>query len=384
MKKINVTEKYNLPEKVEFCTKCTMSNQRPRITFKDGVCSACQYADYKKTVDWQARELELIALCNKHRRNDGRYDVIVPCSGGKDASRVAHELKFKYGMNPLTVTWAPNLYTEIGWQNLRNMTLFGDLPNVLGTPAGGIHRKLTKLFFEILGDPFQPFIYGQTNYPLQVAVQYQIPLIMAGENGEVEYGGDMKNAYSPTRDPIKDHKKHYFSGIEPQDLVNYGIKETDIVPYLSPPAKAMKALKLETHFYGYYTKWVPNENAEYCKAHTGFKPKPTRSESTYSRYASLDDKIDGFHYWLSLMKFGIGRCTADAAHEIRDGYITREKAIEYVHKYDQEFPFDHFKEFLQYCDISQDFFWEVMEMWRNDNLWVKDGRRWKLRNRIEK
>ena len=91
----------------------------------------------------------------------------MPCSGGKDASHLAHKLKFEYGMNPLTVTWAPHLYTDIGWQNIHNLSRLGDLANELATPPGGIHRRLTKLSFEILGDPFQPFIYGQTNYPLQ-------------------------------------------------------------------------------------------------------------------------------------------------------------------------------------------------------------------------
>ena len=177
-------KRYNLPSEVKFCKKCTISNQRPRITFDEkGVCSACNFAEYKKTkFNWDKREEELIALLDKFRKNDGSYDVIVPSSGGKDSAYIAHELKHKYGMNPLTVTWSPHLYTEIGWQNFQGMIHTGNLANVLGTPAGETHRKLTKLSFEILGDPFQPFIYGQTNFPLQVAVNYGIPLIMYGEN----------------------------------------------------------------------------------------------------------------------------------------------------------------------------------------------------------
>src|SRR5687768_3157437 len=115
----NTQQRYNLPNEVSYCVKCTMSNQRPRITFDEqGVCSACNYAVFKRTkIDWGTREKELVALLDKHRRNDGRYDVIVPCSGGKDAAYIAHELKHKYNMNPLTVTWAPHMYTDIGFQN---------------------------------------------------------------------------------------------------------------------------------------------------------------------------------------------------------------------------------------------------------------------------
>ena len=382
----NTQKRYNLPTEVLFCKKCTISNQRPRITFDEyGVCSACNFAEFKKNkIDWIERERELIALLDKHRRGDGRYDVIVPCSGGKDAAYIAHELKHKYKMNPLTVTWAPHLYTEIGFQNLHNMIRKGDLANILGTPAGRNHKKLTKLSFEILGDPFQPFIYGQTNFPLQVAVQYQIPLIMYGENGEVEYGGDMKNAFKPTRDYKVDHKKHYFSGLSPEDLVKYGIKEKDIIPYMPPTNEELDKLGTEIHFYGYYKKWTPKDNYLYCMKNTGFNANNDRSEGTYVNYASLDDKLDGFHYYLAYIKFGAGRCTSDAAHEIRDGLLTREEGVSLVKKYDGEFPEKYFKEFLEYIGITEEYFWEVIDSWRSPHIWEKksDGN-WKLKYEIK-
>ena len=77
----NTKKRYNLPSEVKYCVKCTISNQRPRITFDEkGVCSACNFADFKQNkIDWNQREMELIALLDKHRRNDGRYDILVPC-----------------------------------------------------------------------------------------------------------------------------------------------------------------------------------------------------------------------------------------------------------------------------------------------------------------
>ena len=204
---------YNLPAEVKFCKNCVMSNQRPRISFdKNGVCSACNFSEYKKSkIDWSSREKELKNLCDLYRKNDGSYDVVVPCSGGKDGSFVAHLLKYKYGMNPLTATWSPYIYTEIGRKNLDNFIKMGSFDNILGSVNGDIHRKLSRLSFVHLGDNFQAFIYGQTNFPLKIAVQNNIQLIMYGENGEVEYGGDMKNAHKPTRE-TEDHDKHYFSG----------------------------------------------------------------------------------------------------------------------------------------------------------------------------
>ena len=380
----NTQERYNLPTVVTYCVKCTISNQRPRITFdEEGVCSACNYAEFKKNkINWTEREKELVTLLDRYRKNDGSYDVLVPSSGGKDSAYIAHELKHKYGMNPLTVTWSPHLYTEIGWKNFQSLIHTGDLANVLGTPSGKTHRKLTKLAFEILGDPFQPFIYGQANFPLQTAVNYDIPLVMYGENGEVEYGGDMKNAYKPTRDYKSDHKKHYFSGLSPEDLVEYGIDEKDIKPYMAPSNEKLDKLGCEIHFYGYYKKWVPQEFYYYCVDNTGFAANPVRSEGTYSKYASLDDQLDGFHYFLAHIKFGLGRATSDSAHEIRDGHLTREEGQLLVDKFDGEFPAKYFKVFLEYCDITEDFFWEVINSWRSDHLWTKIDGEWKLKHNV--
>ncbi len=146
MKKRDVIQQYNLPPEVRFCKKCTVSNQRPRITFDEhGVCSACNFANYKRhEIDWKERERELVELCNRHRKDNGDYDVIVPCSGGKDGGFVAHQLKYKYGMNPLTVTWAPLKATDIGRRNLDAFIQSG-FDNMLGTPNGKITRKLTRL-----------------------------------------------------------------------------------------------------------------------------------------------------------------------------------------------------------------------------------------------
>lgn len=276
MKKRDVAGQYKLPLDVKFCKKCTVSNQRPRISFDEhGVCSACNFAEYKRhKIDWQQRERELIETCNRHRKNNGEYDVIVPCSGGKDGSFVAHQLKYKYGMNPLAVTWAPLLATEIGRRNLDSFIRNG-FDNVLGTPNGIVTRKLTQLSFSYLGDPFQPFIYGQTNFPLSMALKHNVSLIMYGENGEVEYGGDMKNANRPDRE-IQDHDKHYFSGLPPEFWVEHGVSLNDLMPFMAPKYEDIVKNKTEIQFMGYYKFWDPQENYYYCREHTGFEPNTER------------------------------------------------------------------------------------------------------------
>lgn len=377
MKK-NIKELYNLPGKVVFCKKCTISNQRPRITFnEEGVCSACQYAEFKKNkVDWDEREKELKVLCDKYRKNNGEYDVVVPCSGGKDGSYVAHQLKYKYGMNPLTVTWAPLLATELGRKNLDSFIDSG-LDNILGRPNGIVTKKLTRLAFKYMGDPFQPFIYGQTNFPLKIAVQHGVSLIMYGENGEVEYGGSMKNAFRPDR-KIQDHNEHYFSGMPPEFWEKHGLSKADLAPFMAPSYKDIIDNKTSIHFFGYYKFWDSFKIYQYSKHHTGFTEGYERSEGTYTNYASLDDKLDGFHYYLAYLKFGICRATADTAQEIRAGRLTREEGIKLVNEYDGEFPEKYLKEFLSFCEISDLELKDIIEDWRADHLWKQTDGEWQL------
>ena len=376
--KKNVLDRYHLPSEVRYCRRCTMSNQRPRITFDDnGVCSACNYNDFKRKIDWRAREKELVDLCDRHRKKDGSFDVIVPCSGGKDGGFVAHQLKYRYGMTPLCVTWSALLYTDIGRRNLDAFIQSG-FDHILGTANPKTTQKLTRLAFIHIGDPFQPFVYGQTNFPLRMAVQHKVPLIFYGENGEVEYGGDMKNAFRPTRD-ITDHDKHYFSGLPPEFWVDHDVSLAELAPFRAPDYEDIIKNKTEIHFFGYYHYWDPQENFYYCRENTGFLPNSERSQGTYSKYASLDDKIDGFHYYLSYIKFGIGRATSDAAHEIRDGKITREEGVALVKKYDGEFPSKYFKTFLEYVNLTDGDFGDLLDSWRSGHIWKREEGEWKLR-----
>lgn len=387
MQKKNVIQLYNLPEKVIFCKECTISNQRPRITFDiSGVCSACNFAKYKKkSIDWNARENELKLLLKKHRKNDGSHDVIVPCSGGKDGGFVAHMLKYKYGMNPLTVTFAPSIYTDIGRKNLDNFINIGGFDHILGTVNGQTQRKMAKISFKKLGDNFQPFIYGQTNFPLKMAVQHDIKLIFYGENGEVEYGGDMKHSESPLK-VMTHYDNIMFSGISPESLIEEGVTESEIAPYLGPSKKKVEECKVESHFFGYYHFWDPQENFYYCTKHNGFEVNGERSEGSYSKYASLDDQNDWLHYYLSFIKFGIGRASSDTAHEIRDGRISREEGIMLIKKYDGELSKKYFNVTLDYMSISEKEFWEVIDTWRSPHIWEKKGTQeeWTLKNTIWK
>jgi N-acetyl sugar amidotransferase len=384
----------NIPREVKYCKRCVVSNQRPRMVIdSEGICSACRYADEKKfVINWDKRAQELTKLCDKYRRRDGRYDVIVPCSGGKDSASVAYRLKTQYGMHPLTVTWAPFIYTQIGWENFQRFISSG-FANVMMHPNGKLHRKLARIGLEAVGDIFLPFIYGQMCYAFHVALHHDVSLVFFGENGEAEYGGSTAANDRPFR-PVEEWAEVYFKGVTIDDALAWGhqnnvlrpeeVDPADLQFYRPPPLKILAEKDIQMHWFSYYHKWVPQENYYLAAEHTGITANPEgRSEGTYSKYASLDDKLDGLHYYLALIKFGLGRATSDAAHEIRDGHLTREEGVALVRRFDAEFPRKHLKEVLEYIDISEDQMWQAIERFRTPHLWEKAGGEWQLKNQVK-
>ena len=379
-----------LPKKVEFCKNCVVSNQRPRTELNDqGICSACEWAFEKKNkVDWSLRERELNELLNQHRKSNGEFDVIVPSSGGKDSAFVAHQLKFKYNMNPICVTWMPAEWSHIGRSNLDNFAKKGFTTKV-ALHNGNIHRKLCRLGFEYLGQPFAPFIYGQKAYPYHIANQLNIGLIMYGENGELEYGGSTKYK-NLSQEPVSEWQEHYFKGTSVYKLIMMGyekglfnkkdIKFNQFKYYQLPDEEIIKKKKIEMHWYSYFKKWIPHENYYYATKYTGFRPNNFgRSEGTYTKYASLDDKLDGLAFYLSYIKFGLGRASRDAQQDIRMDHITREEGVRLVHLYDGEFPQKYFRWYLEYLQIDEKTFYEIIDFYKSlSNVWKKVYGKWKL------
>ena len=265
------------------------------------------------------------------------------------------------------------------------MVHIGSLDNLLMTPDGALHRKLTKAAFLEMGDPFQPFIFGQYSLPFRIALHYNVKLVFYGEDGEVEYGGDMKYA---DRSSLSHEVfvKNRFSSIFPDTFKKYDISQNELTVYGLSKEELIKLKdkNINQYFMSYFHKWIPQENFYYAVDNTGFTTNLVRNEGTFSKYASIDDKLDGFHYYLMFIKFGIGRCTSDTAHEIRDGHLTREEGVSLVKRFDGEFPEKHFNTFLDYCNIKENDFWGIIDSWRSPHIWKKVKGKWKLRHTVSK
>lgn len=396
--------KYGLPVNVKFCTKCVMSNQRPTSTveFKhtinsrkqtinideEGVCDACRVAEHKEAqINWNKREEQLLKLLDKHRKNDGSYDCLVPGSGGKDSAFQAHILKYKYGMNPLTITWPPILYTEYGYKNFKNWIDVGGFDNISFNRNGRAMRILTKLSIENIFHPFQTFILGQKNIAPKFALKYNIPLIFYGEN-EAEYGNPIADNSISLRDKsyytMKNLKDIYLGGITVKEIVEkHDLTLNDLMSFLPPMVDELENSNIEVHYLGYYLKWTPQEAYYYAVEHTGFKARPFRTQGTYSKYNSIDDKIDDLHYYTTFIKFGIGRATYDASQEIRNKHINREEGKALVKRFDGEFPDHYFNDIMDYLKIDPEYFkLELTDRFRSPHIWKKSNGEWRLRHTV--
>lgn len=416
--KRGLSAKYGLPCEVAFCKNCVISNQRPNsaveykhdkntkketINFdEEGICDACRYAEKKAEIDWDERDKQLRDLCDRYRRNDGRYDCLIPGSGGKDSFYAAHILKYKYNMHPLTITWAPHIYTDWGWKNFQSWIHAG-FDNILQTPNGRVHRLLTRLAMENLFHPFQPFIIGQKAIAPKMAALYDIPLVFYGEN-EAEYGNPIQSAEKADQDwsyfTSSDQSKIMISGVSIKDLKDhFGLDDNDLHIYMPADPEELKRKKVDVHYIGYYTKWHPQKCYYYSCEHGGFEASPERTPGTYSKYNSIDDKIDDFHYYTTYIKFGIGRTTYDASQEIRSGDITREEGVALVKKFDGEFPERFTDEIFKYLSINpkdfplaskmfeqsemdKDYFMELAASFRSPHLWKYENGQWNLRHRV--
>ena len=412
--------KYGLPRAAALCGRCVMSNQKPvsAIEFKhtadgekspinfdaEGICDACRVTEAKRReIDWEERERNLVTLCDQYRSRSSQYDCVVPGSGGKDSFFAAHVLKYKYGMRPLTVTWAPHIYTDWGWRNFQKWIHAG-FDNSLFTPNGRVHRLLTRLATEILFHPFQPFILGQKNLAPKMSILHKIPLVFFGEN-EAEYGNAKADADKPVRDwryfMSIDQSESFLGGVSITDLKDrFGLDDTDLEPYLPADPDLIEKVGTEVHYLGYYLKWHPQGCYYYAQEHGGFEASPERTPGTYSKYNSIDDKIDDFHYLTSYVKFGVGRAMCDAAQEIRSGDIMRDEGIALIRRYDGEFPERFAEEVFEYLSIpaedyptaskmfeqpimDRDYFMDLSDSFRSPHLWKYEDGAWQLRHSIE-
>ncbi len=384
---------YGLPETVVHCKKCLMHNQKPfsvnEVKNKtgtdkkgmkinhNGLCAACDYSMSKDmSVDWDSREKKLMEICDKFRRKDGNYDCIVSGSGGKDSVKVSHLLKYKYNMHPLTVTFSPLMYTDVGWRNIQSWISKGGFDNYLFSPNGKVSRILAREAFFNLYHPMQPFKFGIKSFAAKMAKKFKINLVMYGES-YVEYGSDKKdNGDAPSYNKefyINDNPDIYLGGRSIDDLIErYNFSLNDLSCFLPITSDELKNHELTVEHLGWYLKWDPQSAYYYAAENSDFEADDQRTDGTYGKYSGIDDKMESLHYYTHYIKFMIGRCRFDASQEIRNHHIEREEGISLLKRYEGELPIRYLKDCLEYLDITDSEFISRTDQARSPHLWEKN------------
>lgn len=365
-----------MTNKVFWCKTCLNMSTRPRIEYNnDGVCNACQWSEEKDSLDWSEREAELQALLEKYRAKDQRsFDCVVPVSGGKDGSYVAHTLKTKYGMNPLTVTVRPALSLDIGNRNLTNFIDSG-FNHIHVSPSATVMQKLNRLGFMEKGFPYYGWLIAIKTAVIQTAMNFSIPLIFYGEDGEVEYGGSTESKNNPLYS-IDYMKRIYFEGgyekVFSKVLEDPGVSEGDLAFWQFPSNEEVKRHDLAFTHWSYYEPWDSYRNYIVAKDHCGLEDKGDNNSGTFTNFAQNDQALYSLHAYLMYLKFGFGRATQDAGIEIRRGAMSRDQALNLVRLFDGHYPEEFLNEYLSYYQMDLSEFNRVLDTYANKDLFRKE------------
>ena len=371
---------------MKYCTLCLVPDTKPHATFNsDGVCSACLRHKTKRDpgkIDWAGREkqFEKIVLSAK-AEGAPFYDVLVPVSGGKDSITQVHRL-LKFGLRILAVNVDYGIKTEIGRYNLSIIPEMG-ASLVIYRPKQSVHKELMRIGFEDFGDPDLLSHTLLHAYPLHVALQFRIPLVLLGENSAFEYGGDEKIAEKESMTKEWFLKYAANNGRDAKYISKkYGIPYEKLKLYDFPAGIEKSGTK--TIFMSRYFYWDSEAHLEIARGY-GFKTLGRNREGTYRSYVGLDEKINRVHQYMKVLKFGYGRATDHACEDIRNGRMTREEAKHLIKKYDMQGLSDYYvTDFIWYLGYTEEKFYSILEKFRNKYIWKKDKKgAWYIRGYLE-
>ncbi|MFO0321156.1 MAG: N-acetyl sugar amidotransferase [Bacteroidota bacterium] len=362
---------------MRYCKKCLYPETKPDLHFnEEGVCSACIAAEQKdKGIDWKQREKDFKDIVEHYKLPPSKigYDCLIPVSGGKDSTYQAYFMKEVCGLNPLCVCFETTAVTELGQKNLDNLAKMG-MDVIHFKKNNVVYKKMVVESFKRVGDEMWPNHIGIFTIPVMMAVKFNIPLIIWGENPQQEYGG-------PSLETVKNrilNRKwlEEFGGLlgnRIQDMIGVdGITEKELTPYFYPSDEDIERVGVTGIFLGHYFFWDARKQLEIVKKH-GFSIKedgPT--EGTYTNYENIDEKLVSLHDYLKYVKYGFGRASDHACIDIRNNRITREEGLKLVKQFDGKYPHYGINEFIKYSGMSKEEVDEIIDSFTNPILFAQD------------
>lgn len=357
---------------IKYCKRCLFPETKPDLHFnEEGVCSACIAAETKDVgIDWEQREKDFYTIVDhfKLKNDEIGYDCLIPVSGGKDSTYQAYFMKEVCGMNPLCVCFETTMVTEVGRQNLDNISKMG-IDVIHFKKNHKAYKAMVKEGFIRVGDEMWPNHIGIFTIPINIAVKFNIPLIIWGENSQQEYGGPLESIENNklTRGWLEE-----FGGLlgnRIQDMIGVdGLTAKDLTPYFYPSDEELEKVGVTSLFLGHYFFWDARKQLEVVKQY-GFKVKPDGPvEGTYTDYENIDEQLCSLHDYLKFVKYGFGRATDHANIDIRNKRLTRDEAKKLVKQFDGKYPKIAIQAFQDYSGMSKQEIDEVIDSYTNPVL----------------
>ena len=370
---------------LKYCKICVVPNTRPEIYFDiNGICSACKNAKLKKKIDWNLRKKKFINILKRHKfiNKKNPYNCIVPVSGGKDSIYQLHIMKTKFKMRPLAITWKTPARTLQGQKNLEALKNIG-VDHIDFTINPKILNYITKKSFFKFGD--SSYIDHLCIYNLipNLAIKFNISLVVWGENMYFEYGGDINKSSKRTQDINLINKHHILKNFKAEKWISKNIKKKDISSFETPNLAKLKSIKYEPIYLGYYFPWDIKKNYKVAKRY-GFEPRENGPIMGLYNEADLDCMNIVIHHYFKWLKFGFNRITDNASNEIRKKRMTRENAISLIKRYDGiKPPKEYILKFCQQIKITEKQFWFIANKFRNKKIWKQNKKKqWYIKNWI--
>lgn len=359
---------------MKYCTRCITPHNRPNIRFdEDGRCN-CATQEVKRAVDWDDRRRQWEALVEEARARGAEYDCVIPVSGGKDSTWQTLTC-LEAGLRPLCVTWRTARRTPIGEANLRNLVDLGvDHIDVTVNPQ--VEKRFMVRALERFGSPAVPMHMALFAIPLRTAVRIGAPLVVWGENTAFEYGGEEEDRYGLDMTESWLLRYGVTFGTTARDWVGDGLSKRDLSPYQWPTDAEMQSAGVRAVFLGAYFNWDPREVYEVARRH-GFRADDAPRTGYYA-YADIDDDFISIHHWLKWYKFGFTRAFDNLSLEVRAGRMTRDEAITALRDMGDQTPHEDIDRFCEYVGITRERFFEIVERFRNHEIWECKSGCWRI------
>lgn len=367
---------------MKYCRRCVIPDTRPGIYFdENGVCQACTAADKKKSTDWDARFGELGDLCSRYRgKSNSYYDCIIAVSGGKDSHFQTYVMKELMGMNPLLVSVDNFSWTETGRHNIRNISEAFGCDILLLSLNTKVAKKMVRKAFEKFGSPTWYWDRAVYVFPIRMAINMRIPLVVYGENINYEYGGAQRVETYSAKDQINND---VVKNVDFQFWLDDEITMKDLNPIIYPTDEEIENARLEPIYLSYFVPWDGYRNHLIAKRF-GFKTlaHEWKREGYIEDYDQIDTAGYLVHPWLKYPKFGHARTTDVCCYLIRTGRMTRGEAVKLVREHDHKLDQKALEDFLDFTGYTAREFWDIVERFYNREIFEKVGGVWTLKDPV--